>query len=187
MSSKQNRDWNGKGVPPVGCTVEVEASQERPSLIMRVLGYSVETPIKARGEQVIYFELEEVNGKSRATRCIESIRPPKQEWDGTGVPPIEMDIEFSDCGADWEKGAVKYIGKDLLVLYRERDQFETYVALCEQEVVFRPVNTERQRIVNKAYEIYRQSDCEIEPFRKLYDLGMLVDQDGNSTVMGEEL
>lgn len=107
------------------------------------------------------------------------VKPDSKEW-VDGLPPVGAvcDIEF--CNHTIYKATITYQGNGVGAYINPENGKE--FTMSHRGVRFRPVLTEKQRVVEKAMNVIGitstdPTDEELVAINKLYDAGMLIDSD----------
>ena len=90
-------------------------------------------------------------------------------WDGTGLPPVGCDVEYSWAGEPWASGVIRYISKHTIIIETQADSTgDTECAYHPTDIKFRPLRTEAEHAID---EMVRLSGVSIGAAKILYDAG----------------
>lgn len=106
-----------------------------------------------------------VDGESNVTReQYEAIG-----WDGTNLPPVGCECEYSWAGEPWASGVIRYISKHTIIIETQADSTgDTECAYHPTDIKLRPLRTEAERAID---EMVRLSGVSIGAAKILYDAG----------------
>lgn len=90
-------------------------------------------------------------------------------WDGTGLPPVGVECEYSWAGEPWASGVIRYISKHTIIIETQADSAgDTECAYHPTDIKLRPLRTEAERAID---EMVRLSGVSIGAAKILYDAG----------------
>lgn len=90
-------------------------------------------------------------------------------WDGTGLPPVGVECEYSWAGEPWASGVIRYISKHIIIIETQADSTgDTECAYHPTDIKLRPLRTEAERAID---EMVRLSGVSIGAAKILYDAG----------------
>lgn len=90
-------------------------------------------------------------------------------WDGTGLPPVGCDVEYSWAGEPWASGVIRYISKHTIIIETQADSTgDTECAYHPTDIKLRPLRTEAERAID---EMVQLSGVSIGAAKILYDAG----------------
>lgn len=90
-------------------------------------------------------------------------------WDGTNLPPVGCECEYSWAGEPWASGVIRYISKHTIIIETQADSTgDTECAYHPTDIKLRPLRTEAERAID---EMVRLSGVSIGAAKILYDAG----------------
>lgn len=90
-------------------------------------------------------------------------------WDGTDLPPVGCDVEYSWAGEPWVSGVIRYISKHTIIIETQADSTgDTECAYHPTDIKLRPLRTEAERAID---EMVRLSGVSTGAAKILYDAG----------------
>ena len=90
-------------------------------------------------------------------------------WDGTGLPPVGVECEYSWAGEPWASGVIRYISKHTIIIETQADSAgDTEYAYHPTDIKLRPLRTEAERAID---EMVQLSGVSIGAAKILYDAG----------------
>ena len=90
-------------------------------------------------------------------------------WNGTGLPPVGCDVEYSWAGEPWASGVIRYISKHTIIIETQADSTgDTECAYHPTDIKLRPLRTEAERAID---EMVQLSGVSIGAAKILYDAG----------------
>lgn len=105
---------------------------------------------------------------TRTLGCEEVTRE-QYGWDGTNLPPVGCECEYSWFGEPWASGVIRYISRHTIVIETQADSTgDTECAYHPTDIKFRPLRTEAERTID---EMVRLSGVSIGAAKILYDAG----------------
>lgn len=91
------------------------------------------------------------------------------DWDGTGLPPVGCECEYSWAGEPWASGVIRYISKHTIIIETQADSTgDTECAYHPTDIKLRPLRTEAKRAID---EMVQLSGVSIGAAKILYDAG----------------
>ena len=98
-----------------------------------------------------------------------------KDWFATGeFPPVGTVCEVLYDGM-WEKTKIIGWDDDLIVITTEWDELHDYDSICAEPTDFRPLKTERQRLIQEAVNLIgsKEGNVSLSAVQILVDAGML--------------
>lgn len=90
-------------------------------------------------------------------------------WDGTGLPPVGVECEYSWAGEPWASGVIRYISKHTIIIETQADSTgDTECAYHPTDIKLRPLRTEAERAID---EMVQLSGVSTGAAKILYDAG----------------
>ena len=103
----------------------------------------------------------------------------KRDWHAKGeLPPVGAEFEFSYNGSSWDECVMLFNdGITCLMAHRKYPANRWHYKCDDSEMRFRPIQTERERWVEKAYDIYAKqapshSETWTDILARIYDAGL---------------
>lgn len=114
-------------------------------------------------------EYSEILADDRATAIVTREQYEATGWDGTDLPPVGVECEYSWAGEPWTSGVIRYISKHTIIIETQADSTgDTECAYHPTDIKLRPLRTEAERAID---EMVRLSGVSTGAAKILYDAG----------------
>ena len=96
---------------------------------------------------------------------------PEPEWSGEGLPTVGVECEYiSRAGINYKWCKIKHKGQKYILVGTKNN---SELCLNIRTTNFRPLQSEREKVIEKALQIYSVNKCCPVMANKLYNAGML--------------